>query len=315
MPDLLLDLRHGLRTLVREPGFALTAVLTLALGIGATTALFTAVNAVVLSPLPFPQSHQLVQVWRSELPSLTYGSASYPRYLDWRRQQRAFTDLGAWAPRGMTIASAEGPERVGGATASASFFRVIGAPAVIGRYFSDEEDQKGATKVAVISEGLWRRRFQASASALGASLQIDGEQYTMIGVAPSGYSEIWRPEVWIPLGGVGDPANRGSNYLLSFGRIRDGMTIESARRSLSELASQMTREHPEDKYTFTGRPLHEVITEGATRGLWVLLGATALLLLIACTNVTNLLLARAVVRERDLAIRASLGAGRRRLVS
>jgi putative ABC transport system permease protein len=315
MLDLLGDLRHGLRTVVREPGFALTAVLTLALGIGATTALFTVVNAVVLSPLPFPQSHQLVQVWRSELPSLTYGSASFARYLDWRREQRAFTDLGAWSPRGMTIAGAEGPERVGGAIASASFFRVVGAPAVIGRYFADQDDQKGAARVAVISEGLWRRRYQASASALGASLQIDGEPYTVIGVAPSAYSEIWRPDVWIPLGGVADPANRASNFLISFGRLRDGTSIEGARRSLSDLATQMTREHPEDQYTFTARPLHEVITEGATRGLWVLLGATALLLLIACTNVANLLLARAVVRERDLAIRASLGAGRSRLVS
>jgi putative ABC transport system permease protein len=315
MLELLYDLRHTLRALVREPGFALTAVLTLALGIGATTALFTVVNAVILSPLPFPDSRQLVQLWRSELPSLTYGSASYGRYLDWRREQHAFIDLGAWSPRGMTIGGGDGPERIGGATASASFFRVVGAPAVVGRYFADDEDQKGGAKVAVISERLWRRRFEASPSAVGATIQIDGEPHTIVGVAPSGFSETWRLDVWIPLGAVADAANRQSNFLLSFGRMREGSTIEAARQSLSGLAAQMTRDHPEDKYTFTARPLHEVITEGATRGLWVLLGATALLLLIACTNVANLLLARAVVRERDLAIRASLGAGRRRLVS
>lgn len=313
MMDTICDLRQGFRLLLRAPAFAVTAILTLALGIGATTALFTVVNAVLLEPLPFPDSAKLVQVWRSELPALTYGSASYARYLDWRRDQRAFTELGAWAPAGMTIAGREGPERVPGAQASASFFKVVGAPPLIGRWFTDDGDRRGGPKVVVISESLWKRRFNGTPSAIGAAMQIDGEPYTVIGVAPAGFTEVWRQEVWIPLGIVGDPANRGSNYLLSFGRMRDGMTIDSVRKSLSELAAQMSRDHGEDRYTFTARPVHEVITEGATRGLWVLLGATSLLLLIACTNVANLLLARAVVRARDLAIRASLGAGRGRL--
>ena len=150
-------------------------MLTLALGIGATTALFTVVNAVLLEPLPFPDSNKLVQVWRSELPALTYGSASYARYLDWRQHQRVFTDLGAWSPRGLTIAGPQGPERAPGAMASASFFRVIGASPVVGRYFSDDEDRRGGDRVVVISEGLWRRRFQQSSSVLGTPLQIDGE--------------------------------------------------------------------------------------------------------------------------------------------
>jgi putative ABC transport system permease protein len=313
MVDLVRDLRQGFRLLWRAPGFAVTAILTLGLGIGATTALFTVVNAVLLEPLPFPGSNKLIQLWRSELPALTYGSASYQRYLDWRQHQRVFTDLGAWAPRGVTLAGPEGPERAAGATASASFFRVMGASPVVGRFFSDDEDRRGGDRVVVISEGLWRRRYQASPSALGANVQIDGEAYTIIGVAPSGYAEVWRLDVWLPLGLYADPSNRGSNFLLSFGRLREGMTLEAARRGLADLAAQMSREHGEDKYTFTARPLHEVITENATRGLWMLLAATGLLLLIACTNVANLLLARAVVRERDLAIRASLGAGGRRL--
>lgn len=156
------DFRQGFRVLHRAPGFALTAVLTLALGIGATTALFTAVNAVLLEPLPFPDSNKLVQVWRSELPALTYGSASYARYLDWRQHQRVFTDLGAWSPRGVTIAGPQGPERAPGATASASFFRVMNVTPVIGRYFSDDEDRMGGLRVVVISEGLWRRRCLAN---------------------------------------------------------------------------------------------------------------------------------------------------------
>ena len=225
MPAFLGDLRYGIRLLRRAPGFAATAVLTLALGIGATTALFSVVHAVLIEPLPFPKSQDILQVWRSELPSLTYGSASYARYLDWARDQRTFTELGAWAPRGVTIAGREGPERLAGATASASFFRVMGASPVVGRWFTEEEDRRGGARVAVISESLWRRRFQASASALGATALVDGEPYTVIGVAPAAFAEIWRPEVWLPLGLTADPANRGSNYLMTFGRLQPGATL------------------------------------------------------------------------------------------
>lgn len=312
---MLRDLAFGFRLLRRAPGLALTASLTLALGIAATTALVSVVHAVVVNPLPFPDSRQLVQIWRSELPALTYGSASYARYLDWRAGQRPFTDLGAWAPRGMTLGGADGPERVSGATASSSWFTVVDAPPLAGRWFSEEEDRRGGSRLAVISEGLSRRRFGGAAAAIGRDLQIDGEPYTVVGVAPASLAEVWRYDIWIPLGVIADPTNRGSNYLLVLGRLRPGLTLAAARLQMGELAAQMTRNHPDDDYTFTAREIHDVVTEGATRRLWVLLGATVLLLLISCTNVANLMLARSVARERDLAVRASLGASRRQLVS
>jgi len=314
MTAFLRDLRLGFRTLLRAPAFGVTVIVTLALGIGSTTALFTVVNAVLLDPLPFPESRQLVQVWRSELPALTYGSASYLRYLDWRAHQRTFTDLGAWAPRAMTVTGQGEPERVNGAVASASFFKVVGAAPALGTWIPDADDSAAGRRVAVISHAYWQRRFGGAETVLGQSLTIDGQPFSIIGVAPAGYAEAFRPDVWVPLGLVGASTNRDSNFLQSFGRLREGASIDDARRSLAELATVMQRDHPEDGYGFTARPLHEVVTETASQGLWVLLGASGLLLLIACANVANLLLARSVVRERDLAVRASLGGTRARLL-
>lgn len=306
---------QGFRLLRRSPGMAWTVVVTLGLGIAASTALFTVVQAVVLAPLPFADSGRLVQIWRSELPALTYGSASYGRHLDWRAGQRAFTDLGVWAPRGMTLVAGDGAERVNGAQVSASFFQVLGVTPVAGRLLAADDDRRGAPRVALLSEGLWRRRFGASPAAVGRGVEIDGESYTVVGVVPASIAEVWRFETWIPVAPSADPLNRGSNYLSTIGRLRPGMTVTAARSAMADLAAQLSREHADDRYTFTVRPLHEVVTEGATRGLWVLLGATVLLLVIACTNVANLLLARAVTQERDLAIRISLGAGRGQMVA
>jgi putative ABC transport system permease protein len=308
------DLRLAFRTLLRAPAFGVTVIVTLALGIGATTALFTVVNAVLLDPLPFPASRQLVQVWRSELPALTYGSASYLRYLDWRQHQRAFSDIGALAPRAVTVSGGDAPERANGAVASASFFKVVGAAPALGTWIRDVDDRPGGERVVVISHGYWTRRFGGAENVIGQTLTIDGQPYSIIGVAPASYAEVFAQDLFLPLTTTAASTNRDSNFLQSFGRMREGGTIDSARRSLSDLAAEMTRQHAIDKYGFTARPLHEVVTERASEGLWVLLGATSLLLLIACANVANLLLARSVQRQREMAIRASLGGTRARLV-
>ena len=193
------DIRYGARLMLKFPGVTAAALLALALGTGVNTTLFSIVNAVLLEPLPFPQSEDLLQVWRTELPRLQYGSASYPRYVDWRARNRAFAEMGAYSPAGLTMTGFEAPERLAGAQASASFFRTLGAPPIIGRYFLDEEDRPGGAKVIVIGERLWRNRFGGDDALIGSTLTIDGQPHTVIGIAPSVYTEMWRSEAWVPL--------------------------------------------------------------------------------------------------------------------
>jgi putative ABC transport system permease protein len=308
------DLRYGARILARFPGVTAAALVALALGTGVNTALFSIVNTVLLKPLPFPNADELVQLWRTELPRLQFGSASYPRYVDWRARNRVFEEMGAYSPAGLTWTGRDAPERLAGARATASLFRTLGASPLAGRYIADEEDQPGGPKVIVIGEQLWERRFGGNQGLLGSTLTIDGQPHTVIGIAPAAYTEMWRVDAWVPLARALDQTTRGNNFLVVVGRLKDGLTIAQAEQPLADLAAELSREYQNERYGFFMMSLHEVLTRGPRQALWILLGATGVVLLIACANVANLLLVRAVTRQKEMAVRTALGAGQGRLV-
>lgn len=321
MHNFIADLRLGFRILLRNPGFSVTAVLLLALGIGANTAIFSVVNAVLLSPLPYPDSSRIMQIWHvppaKSFPGLKYFSVSPANYLDWQRESHSFEEMAAYGGASFSVGGRERPEAIQAAAVAPAFFSVLRFQPILGRTFTPEDDRPGHSHVAVLGNALWRDRFGADPGIVGRKIVLNGEPYDVVGVMPPAFKFPSWAKLWVPLAWTNEKrAVRGNHNYLVIGRLKSGVDIRAAQAELSAISSRLEQLYPEDDKGWGASilPLREQLVGDVRPALLVLLGAVAFVLLIACANVANLVLGKILARKKEIAIRSALGASRGALV-
>jgi putative ABC transport system permease protein len=321
LENFLQDVRYGLRMLIKNPGFTAVAAVTLALGIGANTAMFSVVYAVLLRPFPYKDPNRLVIVWEQN-PSRgwTTNIVSAANFLDWRRQNTVFTGLAAVDATSFNLGGSGEPLEIGGERVTANLFSLLGAQPIRGRGFQPEDDRPGSAPVALVSYGLWQRRYGGNSGLIGRPISLDGRSYPVVGIMPPNFSDVYtsyfntNAQVWISGLDLSNPGREHHGYL-ALARLKPGVTLSQAQREMDAIASRIEMQYPESKgWGVQVVSLREQVVGYVSPALKVLMGAVAFVLLIACANLANLLLSRSAAREREVAIRAAMGANRARVV-